>query len=286
MALGVTPLGVLALQLVGKNIEQRLGVGAGIQVAAILLDEERLQLIGIGEVAVVGKADPVGGVDVERLGLGRIQGAGRRVAAMADADVAPQFVHVALLENVADQTVLLPGAERAIPVGHHAGSILATMLEDGQRIIDGLIDRPMADDADDATHVRADFLVAGPTALALRPAVRPPLRSHTVAAWTRCHQGSAEKPPSSSARARIPAKHHAAGNPEQRAEDPVRARDHDSGGPNSRSSRPRAAGEEHGDEQRQPSSPQPPEGIVQRGGEQPGRRFAQTEPRTRAPRPR
>jgi hypothetical protein len=163
-------LSILALKLVGKDIKQRFGIRARVEMSPILLDKHCLELVRVGEVTVVGQANAVGRIDVEGLGLGRFQGACRRVAAMADADIAPQFVHVLLLEDVTDESVLLAGAEGPIEVGHHAGSILPPVLKDGQRIIDGLIDRPMADDANDATHVRAGFLVDGPTALVPRPA--------------------------------------------------------------------------------------------------------------------
>jgi hypothetical protein len=47
------------------------------------------------------------------------------------------------------------------------------MLEYGQCIVDGLIDRPVADNANDATHARAGLLVAGPTAPGPHPAAQP-----------------------------------------------------------------------------------------------------------------
>jgi hypothetical protein len=103
-------LDVLTLQLVSEHVRQRLGVGAGVQVPAVLLNQQGLQLIGVGEVAVVGQANAVRRIDVKGLGLGRIQGTCSRITAVADANIAPQFIHVPLLEDVADQAVLLAGA--------------------------------------------------------------------------------------------------------------------------------------------------------------------------------
>lgn len=53
------------------------------------------------------QSDAIRGVDVERLGLGRGRAARSRVAHMADADVAHQALHVALLEHVAHQAIIL-----------------------------------------------------------------------------------------------------------------------------------------------------------------------------------
>ncbi len=261
-------LDVLALQLVSEHVQQRLGVGARVQVPPVLLDQQLLQFVGIGEVAVVGQADAVGGIHVEGLGLGRIQRACRGVPAVTDADVAPQFLHVPLLEDVTDQAVLLAGAERAVRVGHDAGGVLPAVLEDGQRIIDGLIDRPMADDADDATHVRAGLLVGWPAALPPRPAAQPRLRPHTVAAWTRATKARPQNPPRSRARTRIPGQHDAPGYPEQHAQDPVRARDDAPADEIGDDPGHDAAGEQHADEQRQASRPELPERIIEHAGEQ------------------
>ncbi len=71
---------------------------------------------------------------------------------MADADVAGELEHVLLLEHVAHQPGALARAQPALERGHDAGGILAAMLQHRQRIIQTLIDRAGADDADDAAH--------------------------------------------------------------------------------------------------------------------------------------
>ena len=87
------------------------------------------------------EADAVGRVDVERLRLGRAVAAGRRVAHVADADVALQLQHVPLLEHVAHQAVVLAQEQRALVLGHDARRVLAAVLQHGQRVVDLLVDR-------------------------------------------------------------------------------------------------------------------------------------------------
>ena len=65
MTAAKTPCGrqlaaALALQFIGEDVEQRLGIGAGVQVAPVVIDQQFLQLAGVGEVAVVREADSVG----------------------------------------------------------------------------------------------------------------------------------------------------------------------------------------------------------------------------------
>ncbi len=49
-----------ALQLRGEHVEQHLGVGSGVEMPAILADQHLGELGGVGQIAVVGKADAVG----------------------------------------------------------------------------------------------------------------------------------------------------------------------------------------------------------------------------------
>src|SRR6516164_4851413 len=77
-----------ALQLGGEDVQQHLRIGGGVQVPAILADEDLRELGGVGEVAVVAKADAVGCIDVEGLCLGSVVAARRRVAHVAYAGIA------------------------------------------------------------------------------------------------------------------------------------------------------------------------------------------------------
>ena len=72
---------------------------------------------------------------------------------MADAHVALQSLHVPGLEHVLDQTICLALLEVPIIDGHDAGRILTTVLQYGQRIIQGLINRGGSHYTDDTTHV-------------------------------------------------------------------------------------------------------------------------------------
>lgn len=47
---------------------------------------------------------------------------------MADADAADQALHVALLEDVADQAVVLAQVQLIVMAGDDTGSVLAAML--------------------------------------------------------------------------------------------------------------------------------------------------------------
>ncbi|MCY1349373.1 hypothetical protein D9M69_355590 [compost metagenome] len=94
-------------QLMSEDVEQHFRVGIGVHVAQVGFVDFLGQLLDVGQVAVVRQGDAVGRVDVERLGLG---GTGRTrggIAHMADAHAADQALHVALLEDVADQAIVL-----------------------------------------------------------------------------------------------------------------------------------------------------------------------------------
>ncbi len=71
---------------------------------------------------------------------------------MADADVAFELEHVMLLEHIAHQATALAHVQLALGRGRDAGGILAAVLQHGQRVIQTLVDRTGADDADDAAH--------------------------------------------------------------------------------------------------------------------------------------
>ena len=72
---------------------------------------------------------------------------------MPDPDIARQPHHVVLLEDIADQAVILPQAQLAVFLGHDARGILPPMLKDRQRIVDRLIDRPLTDNSNDSAHI-------------------------------------------------------------------------------------------------------------------------------------
>ena len=106
----------------------------------------------VGQVAVVREADAVRRIDVERLRLGGAVAAGRRVAHVADADVALELQHVPLLEHVAHQADVLAQEQLAFVLGHDARGVLAAVLQHGQRVVDLLVDGAEAHDSDDSAH--------------------------------------------------------------------------------------------------------------------------------------
>ena len=71
---------------------------------------------------------------------------------MPDTNIPLQALHVVLPENITHQSlglslVKVSGMER-----HNARSILTAMLQDRQRIIDGLVDTGLANNSDQTTH--------------------------------------------------------------------------------------------------------------------------------------
>ena len=144
-------VGADLLQLVGQDIEQDFRVRIGVDVAQVGAEDIRLQLPGVGEIAVVRQADAVGCVDVHRLRFRGARCAGGGVAHMSNAHVAAQSAHVALLEDLPHQAIALAQLQATVP-GDHARGVLAAMLQGEQSVVDLLIDGRLADDADDAAH--------------------------------------------------------------------------------------------------------------------------------------
>ena len=71
---------------------------------------------------------------------------------MADAHLALETQHVALLEHVPHQAVVLAQVDAPAFAGEDAGGILAAVLQDQQTVIDGLVYRTFGQYADDAAH--------------------------------------------------------------------------------------------------------------------------------------
>ena len=149
---GARLIDVHHLQFMGEDVEQHLRVAAGVDVAAVLTEQVRLQGLEVGQVAVVRQGDAVRGVDVHGLRLGGARRAGSGIAHMADADVADQLFNVMLLEDVLHQAVVLAQVQPHTIAGHHPSGVLATMLQHGQGVVDLLIDRISANQADDSAH--------------------------------------------------------------------------------------------------------------------------------------
>ncbi len=141
-----------ALQLGGEHVQQHFGIRLGIEVAPILANQNLGQFLRIGQIAVVGQADAIRCVDIERLRFGGTVAAGGWITHVADTDVAGELEHVLLLEHIAHQACALARAEPTLESGHDAGGVLTTVLQHRQRIIQTLIDRAGADHPDDTAH--------------------------------------------------------------------------------------------------------------------------------------
>jgi hypothetical protein len=158
-----------ALQLVRQHVEEHLGIALGVDVPVVGGEQLGLEGVRVGQVAVVHQHDAEGGIDVEGLGFFLAVGiAGRRVAHLPQAATPGQRAHVARAEDVAHHALGLVHEELAIQLRDDARSVLAPVLQQQQGVVDQLIDRRVADNADDSTHSSIPF------AAELAPAVQGP----------------------------------------------------------------------------------------------------------------
>src|SRR5690606_19896330 len=132
--------------------EQDFRIRPGIDVPAVLLEHLPPQRFGVDEVAVVSQRDAEWRVDVEGLRLVDAFAARGRITAVADADPPPQHLHAALVEDVAHQAIALVHGQGGAGGGGDARRVLATMLQDGQAVVQRGRDLRGSNDADDAAH--------------------------------------------------------------------------------------------------------------------------------------
>ena len=142
------------LQLVRQHVDEQLGVGRRVEVAAVLVEQLRGELARVREVAVVHEHDAVGGVHVEGLGLLLVgRGALRRVAHVAEADLTEQRPHVAGAERLAHLAAGLVLVHDPAALGRRdAGRVLAAVLQKQKGVVDLLVGRPTAHHSDDSAH--------------------------------------------------------------------------------------------------------------------------------------
>ena len=146
---------VAQVQLVGQHVQQHFGVRGGVDVAAGHLELLLLELLGVGEVAVVGQHHAVGGVHVKRLRLCRTGAACGGITDVSDADIPFQALHVAHFKHILHQTVGLALPEVSTVNGHDPGGILSPVLQHRQGVVEGLIDGGGANYTDNTAHVFA-----------------------------------------------------------------------------------------------------------------------------------
>src|SRR5690606_13466316 len=142
----------MLLQAVREHVEDDLGIGFGVEMPPVGMEQRLLQLAGVDEIAVVDDGNAERRVGVERLRLVRAGGAGGGIAHVANADVALQLFHAFLVEHVRDQAIVLVDVNPAIRPRENSGGVLSAMLQDRQGVIDRLVDGRVTDDADNSTH--------------------------------------------------------------------------------------------------------------------------------------
>src|SRR5210317_1957400 len=79
---------------------------------------------------------------------------------MTDTHVAGQAQHVPVTKHIPHQSIALALVQTVLTPGDDTGGVLATMLQHGQRIIDGLVNGPMTDNSNNTTH-SSDHLLSG-----------------------------------------------------------------------------------------------------------------------------
>src|ERR1700692_71207 len=119
---------------------------------AIFAYEHFGELTRVRQIAVVAETNAVRRIDVERLRVLGAVGACGWVAHMSDADVAFELEHVLLLKYIADQPGVLAHEKFTGLRRHDSRRVLTAVLQDGQRVIDPLIDRTYTDHSDDSAH--------------------------------------------------------------------------------------------------------------------------------------
>ena len=142
-----------ALQLMGQHVEQHLGITVGVDVAVVVGEQLALERVRVGQVAVVHQHDAKRGVHIKGLRFFLAVGVARcGVAHLAQAAVAGQRAHIAGAKHVFDHALGLVHKELALLLGDDARSILAAVLQEQQGVINELVHRCVADNADDSTH--------------------------------------------------------------------------------------------------------------------------------------
>jgi hypothetical protein len=92
---------------------------------------------------------------------------------MADADATDQQPHRGFVEYILHQPVAFVHAQLVAVHRGNAGGILATVLQDGESVVQRCRDFTGADDSDDAAHGVISLLRACKTGLLPRFAARP-----------------------------------------------------------------------------------------------------------------
>ena len=136
-----------------QNVQQHFGIGTGIHMAQVFVAHALIQLVGIGQVAVVRQHDAERGADIKRLSLSRAARiACRRIAYMADADMAGQLAHIAGAEHFAHHALPFVHMESGTFQRGNTGRILPPVLQHLQTVIQQLVYRFVCHKAENTTH--------------------------------------------------------------------------------------------------------------------------------------
>ena len=141
------------LDLMREHVEQHLRVTLGIDVPMVFAEQLVFESLGIGQIAVMHQHDAKRRIHVKRLRFFLAVGiTGGGVTHLAQATIARQRAHVASAKHIAHHPLGLVHEELALLLGDDTRGILATVLQQQQRVINQLVHRCVADNADDSTH--------------------------------------------------------------------------------------------------------------------------------------
>ena len=112
-----------------------------------------VQLVGIGQIAVVRQHDAERRTDIKRLRLSRAARiTRRRIADMADADRTGQIAHITGAEHFAHHALSFVHMESGTFQRGNTGRILSPVLQHLQTIIQQLVYRFVCHKAENTTH--------------------------------------------------------------------------------------------------------------------------------------
>ena len=157
--LGIDPVPMCSeFEFMREHIEQDLGVGVRVDMPQIVLDHLGFQLLAVGEVAVMPEHDAERRVDVKRLRLGTVERRpGCWITAVRNPHAPGQRTHVPGPEHVAHHAAAFVHVKHRTIAAHDASSVLTTVLQQQQAVIEHLVDRGIRDDTNDTTHQKTPW---------------------------------------------------------------------------------------------------------------------------------
>ncbi len=87
------------------------------------------QVFGIGQVAIMGQGNAVGGVNIERRRFCLTGTSGGRVTHMSQTNSAFEFAYISGAKNVSDKSIRFALIDAEVVTSHDASSVLPSVLQ-------------------------------------------------------------------------------------------------------------------------------------------------------------